>query len=259
MKIIRNIFYTAAGAVLFIILLWLIAVPVSLIQEQIESAAENSGNTSMRLSVEGLRKGVFLKIYADSLDLYIDDRHALRITDFAGTYSPMHLRQGKIGFAVNGQIGKGTVDGTITLPLEGTIHVDRADLGAVPYLARFRMDIKGSVNSDITFLNDSAQAVFDVPDLYIDDTDSVIPLLHTFSRLQGSLSIRGNTLIIDSVSIEGDKGYARLKGNVRNNVMDLELELMPDARKLDAMESMIIGKYIVSPGYYVVPLRGPLP
>jgi hypothetical protein len=41
--------------------------------------------------------------------------------------------------------------------------------------------------------------------------------------------------------------------------MDLVIELMPDRDKLNALESMMIGKYIVSPGYYVVPIKGMMP
>ena len=41
--------------------------------------------------------------------------------------------------------------------------------------------------------------------------------------------------------------------------MDLLLELMPDTDQLDTMELMLIGKYIVSPGYYVIPIKRAMP
>jgi len=40
--------------------------------------------------------------------------------------------------------------------------------------------------------------------------------------------------------------------------MNLKLELMPDQDKLSDIESMLIGKYQVSPGYYAIPVRGPV-
>ncbi len=71
------------------------------------------------------------------------------------------------------------------------------------------------------------ECFIDVPDLSIGDDSTVIPLLNTFRKLRGSLSVKGNTVMIDSVSLEGEKGYARLKGDIKNGVTDLSLELMP--------------------------------
>ena len=103
--------------------------------------------------------------------------------------------------------------------------------------------------------NNFLTVAFKVPDLDIDDSDSVIPLLNTFHRLQGSLSIENSIIKITSISLEGDKGYARLKGDIANRRLNLSLELMPDENKLSTGESMLIGRYIVSPGYYVIPIR----
>ena len=72
------------------------------------------------------------------------------------------------------------------------------------------------------------------------------------------VAIKNNIITFDSVSLEGDKGYARLKGRITNGYMNMALEIMPEAGKLTSLEKMLIGKYIVSPGYYVVPLKGPV-
>ncbi len=100
---------------------------------------------------------------------------------------------------------------------------------------------------------------FEIPDLDIAESAlSVIPFLNTFHKIQGALSIKNNIITFDSVSLEGEKGYARLKGRITNGYMNLSLEVMPEAGKLTSLEEMLIGKYIVSPGYYVVPLKGPV-
>ena len=67
--------------------------------------------------------------------------------------------------------------------------------------------------------------------------------------------IENSIIKITSISLEGDKGYARLKGDITNRRMDLSLELMPDENKLSTGESMLIGRHIVSPGYYVIPIK----
>jgi hypothetical protein len=241
------------------VLLWLIALPTDVIRESIEDAVARSGHSNMSLSVEGLRKGIFFALYADSLNLKVDNTPALKITDFKGNYSPRYLTDRQLGFSIKGKVGSGDVRGVLKVPLEGTIRIDRAELKSIPYLEQFGMNIKGSVTSDINIINDVVKVIFEVPDLNIDDSASVIPLLNTFRKLQGALSVKGNSISVDSISLEGDKGYARLKGDITNNVMNLALELMPAAGKLNTMESMLVGKYIVSPGYYVVPIKGPLP
>jgi hypothetical protein len=256
---LRNIIYVAISIPVFLMLVWLFAIPDNLIREKIEDAIARSGNSNRGLSINGLKKGIFFIIYADSLKMKINNRPALEITDFAGSFSPRYLTDKKLGFAIRGKIGTGDINGILKLPLEGNIKIDRAELTAIPYLMQFDMDINGNVFSDINIRNDIVKVIFEVPDLNIDDSTSVIPLLNTFHRLQGALLIKGNTIKINSISLKGDKGYARLKGDIKNNVMDLILELMPIKDKLNALESMMIGKYIVSPGYYVVPIKGPLP
>ncbi len=259
MKYFRYLLSLSITIPVFLVLLWFVAVPTALIKERIEDTVLHSGNSRMRIIAEGLRKGIFLALHADSLDLYIDDKHALRISNFASRYSPASLTDFRLGFNVEGNIGKGDIKGTIQLPLEGKIKIYRAELAEIPYLTQFGVKIGGSATSDVAIESNLVKVVFDVPDLNIDDSASVVPLLNTFRSLQGALSIEGNIIRLDSVSLEGEKGYARLKGSITGNTMNLELELMPDGDRLSSMESMLIGRYIVSPGYYVVPIRGPLP
>ena len=259
MKALRTIVFVIISLPVLAVLFWFVAIPGDVLQKKIEGAVADAGNSALGLNIEGFQKGLFFSLSADSLDLTIDNRPALTITDFRGHYTPRFLTSGQLGFALRARIGHGSVNGNITLPLHGSIRIHEADLGAVPYLTQFNMKIDGSVSSDIALDNGVVDVTFDVPDLHIDDSSSIIPLLNTFTKLQGSLSVKGGTITIESVSMEGGKGYARLKGTITNRIMHLVLELMPLSEKLSTMESMIIGKYVVSPGYYVVPINGPLP
>ena len=116
----------------------------------------------------------------------------------------------------------------------------------------------GHVSADILLKSKSALITFQVPDMDLRESTIIIPFINSFHRIHGALSVSGNDVKLESVSLEGDKGYARLKGDIRNNIMDLRLELMPAMEKLSSVESMLIGKYIVSPGYYVLPIKGPI-
>ena len=258
MKILRVIAYVVVCIPAFLILLWLFAVPTELLREKIEDSVTKTGNSNMSLSIDGLRKGIFFALYADSINLKIDKQPALSITGFSCRFAPGYLSNGEVAFKVHGKTGDGDLDGIIKLPIEGNLKLNGVALTAIPYLTRFGIDIMGHASSNIEIKGDGIKITLDIPDLNIDDSDSVVPLLNTFRKLQGALSIKGNIITIDSVSLEGEKGFARLKGDIKNGKMDLTLELMPDREKLNAMESMLIGKYIISPGYYAVPIRGPL-
>lgn len=257
---IRTILYLIIGVPVFFSLVWLFAVPTRLIQERIEHAVASSGKGELSLTVTGLRKGIFLNLFADSLVLAIDQKPALEIADFRMNISPRHFSDFRLAFAIDGEMGGGRVYGIVKLPLEGTITIEQARINAIPYVQRIGGNIYGSVSSEIFMTPETVKAVFRIPDLKIGDAaTTVIPFMSSFRTMQGSLSLAGDDLTVDSVSLEGDKGYARLKGAITGGTMDLSLELMPDTNKLNAMEEMVIGKYIVSPGYYVVPIRGRLP
>jgi len=44
-----------------------------------------------------------------------------------------------------------------------------------------------------------------------------------------------------------------------NGFMDMTLEFMPSMNKPKPLESLLIRKYKVSPGYYIIPLKGEFP
>ena len=244
---------------IFLVLVWLLVIPVNLIQSNIEDIVAHSGNSNMRLDIEGLNKGLFFSLFADRLHLSIDNTPAVDIIEFKGSFAPGYLLKGTLGASVTGEIADGDMNGTFQLPAEGDIKIEKAELKKIAYLNRFGLDISGQAYADINIHNQKIDIQFKVPDLHIDEASTIIPLISTFRTIQGAVTIIDNQVRIDSISLEGDKGYARLKGNIVNNRMDLAIELMPDRDKLNALESMMLGKYIVSPGFYVVPLKGLLP
>lgn len=259
MNKLRNFFLIIPAVPVFLILIWVFAVPDDLIQEQIDDVLIRSGNSNMDLSINGLRKGLLFSLYADNINLRIDNKPALDITDFTGNFSPRYLADKKLAFRINGKIGTGNVKGVLKLPVEGNINIEKAELSAISYLARFGVDINGNLSSDITINKETVHVMFEIPDLDISESAlSAVPFLNTFHKMQGALSIKNNIVELESVSLEGKIGYARLKGNITNGIMNLALEIMPLKGKLSQIESILLGKYIVSPGYYVIPIKGPI-
>ena len=256
----RHIIYTAISIPSFLILIWFFAIHENLITEKIEGIIAKSGNRNISLEVKQLKKGVFFSLNAESLLLKFDGKDALEITDFHARFAPGYLTDGKVAFKLTGKIGKGDLVGIIKLPADGKIVIDSAALDAIPYITRFITDIDGHFSSDIDIKDSVVKTEFEIPDLNIKDSAlTIIPLINTFRKIQGAITLKGNNINIDSLSLEGEKGYARLKGHITNGLMDLLLELMPATDRLNAAESMLIGKYIISPGYYVVPIKRAMP
>ena len=256
----RHIIYTAISIPSFLILIWFFAVPENLIKEKIEGIIAKSGNRNISLEIKQLKKMIFFSLNAESLLLKFDGKDALEITNFHARFAPGYLTDGKVTFKLKGKIGKGDLEGIIKLPADGKIVIDSAALDAIPYITRFITDINGHFSSDIDIKDSVVKTEFEIPDLNIKDSAlTIIPLINTFRKIQGAITLKGNNINIDSLSLEGEKGYARLKGHITNGLMDLLLELMPATDRLNAAESMLIGKYIISPGYYVVPIKRAMP
>jgi len=255
---LRHILYFILFIPIFIILVWLFAVPEDLILGRIEDAISVAGQGKVTASLKGFRKGLFLTVHADSLDLDIERTPALTISNITGCFKAGYLIKRQIAFSFKGKIGTGNINSLLKYPADGEIKVEQADLNEIPYLTHLGMKTNGHISADILLKNESARITFQVPDMDLQESTIVIPFINSFHRIHGALSVSGNDVKLESVSLEGDKGYARLKGDIRNNIMDLRLELMPTMEKLTSVESMLIGKYIVSPGYYVLPIKGPM-
>ena len=81
--------------------------------------------------------------------------------------------------------------------------------------------------------------------------------MNLFHSISGSIDIGENIIHITSVSLEGKDVNARLKGAIKDNIMDLIVELMPRKAFLEnPLFLNEVDKYKVSPGYYVIPVRG---
>ena len=127
MNKLLNILYVLAGILAFLVLVWFFAIPVSLIKSNIEDVVARSGNSNMKLSIEGLSKGPFFNINADKLDLEIDNKPALIVTEFAGRFAPGYLFDGKLAVKIKGNIADGDLNGVFQFPVNGEIIIKLAN------------------------------------------------------------------------------------------------------------------------------------
>lgn len=255
----RYLLYTAIGIPVFVILIWLVAIPNSLIVNAIQDSISNNSSSSVNATVEGFKKGIFFTVYADSIDLDIDNVTALSITDVSCKINPLHFVKKQFAFSIEGKIGEGDIKGSFKLPEHGNLKIEGVDIMSVPYLSSAGLRGSGLISSELKLLNKSIDIIFNIPDADINGSLNGMPLpINTFHKIQGALYLTENVINITSISLDGDKGYARLKGDITNGVMNLVLELMPLSGKLDSFESSLISSYKKSQGYYVIPIKGPL-
>jgi type II secretion system protein N len=257
MKRLRIFLLTVVGIPLCIILLWFIAIPESLIKSAIEDGLSQYGQLDLNVTLQGLKKGMFFTISAESLDLEIDKTPALKITDIKSRINPFYLVKKQIAFSVNGKLGSGDIRGSFILPGKGHLNINKAELSSIQYLAYAGFKGSGLITADFSVHGDIVDVVFQIPDSHLKST--MIPLLADEYRIiQGVVTLKENSVQVKSISLEADKGYARLKGNIKNGLMNMNLEIMPDTGKLEKYESMLLARYLVSPGYYVIPIKGPM-
>jgi len=256
----------------FILLLWLVALPDSIIKTTIEDFISNNAGHNITASINGLKKGVFFTLYADNFELKkekttLNEPSAiLRITDISAKINPLYLLKKQLAFSVRAKMGTGDIEGSFKLPVgttrfrEGSsLKIERAEINAIPHLQAVGFKGSGLISANLNLKNNIVDITFETSNAEINNLARGLPLpLNSFQAIQGALQFEGNTIKVTSISLEGDKGYARLKGDINNGVMNLTLELMPLTDKLKPVEMMLISRYQISPGYYVVPIEGPL-
>lgn len=257
---LRNVLYSLALLSLFIILSWFFAVPDDLLKQKIENSISTTDNSLINTSIDGFKKGVFFSFNADSLRLRKGDIPLFNITAISGRINPLYLIKRQLSFSITGKLGEGDIKGSFILPEGGNIKITNADLKAIDYLSQIGIEGSGYISSDIVLNGSAVKITFEIPDMNIQNSGRIIlPFINSFHRMQGALYINEDTTKINSVSFQGTKGYARLKGAIDKGDMNLALELMPSSKEVTPVELMLIEKYKVSPGYYLIPLKDPLP
>lgn len=254
---LRNIVFILIAIPVFVILVWFFAIPDELLQERIEDLISTAGGARISASLKGLRKGLFFDIYAEGLALEMDGRPAIEIRDLWGSFNPLSLAKRELSFSMKGKIGTGEINGSFSFPRGGDMTIEEVELNAISYLTSLGIRINGHLSASLALQNDTMHVIFQVPDLDMGNSELaiIIPFVDSFNKLQGILTIRGNNVKVKSVTLEGERARARISGDITNGYSNLTLELMPSV-KLNSVESMLIGKYQVSPGYYVIPLKG---
>lgn len=230
----------------------------------IQSVIENSMNEKPILEVQGLKKGLFYNLNIDTLSVKTKDRDLIFIHDIHCRINPLDLFMMRLNVSVDGHIARGGISGIITLSgnrVEADLDFMRADLKEIPLLKALGLQAGGTISGRFVTADEKGHAEFFTEDAHFETAEfsGVIVPLNFFNAAKGSFDITGNVIQVLSLSLEGRDIHARLKGVINDADMDLRMELMPEKSFLENPLLLVeLEEYMVSPGYYVIPVKGNL-
>jgi len=141
------------------------------------------------------------------------------------------------------------------------LDLKKANINDMPLLKRVGIKGTGTLSGKFTAINDTGHVEFVTEDSRFEPavfSGAKVPL-NLFYSVKGSIDIKGSIINVVSIVFEGRDIYARLKGVIKDTVTDLNIELMPGISFVETPLFLYeLEKYKVSPGYYVIPVKGNL-
>lgn len=251
--------YSLAALIVFTILIWYFSVPSDLIKENIEKTISRSIGANTGVKITGLNKGPFFTLHLDDLAIFKGNDHVINASDISVQINPLYLYKGAVGLDLNGKIGNGSIDGVFKEVGKGVIKAKDIDLSSIQYLKDMGINCSGYLSTETKLDKDSSETRFTVTGLGMKGGAlDILPLVNSFNKAQGLIIADKDQITVTSLSLDGDKGYARAKGRIVNGSVNMVFELMPESGRLEEFEKMLIKQYESSPGYYVFPYRGRL-
>ncbi len=266
----------AAGivaAAVFFLLLTLLLVPDREFRDLAARLLEQQGY-SLRAARLGLAFPVGLK--AVDLEIANDNGPLLKARSASVRLQFLPLLTGTVSFGYRAEIGTGRVSGDFS-PRNGSLRIEASGihLEDIPFFptvtgAHVKGDTRisgsftgkmkgkepaGELRLEIKAANISGVKIGEIP---LPDAD--------YATIQGMVRRKGGTIILDSFTLQGEGLYVRFKGDFPlaatpgSAPLNLTLELMPKPDFLEKQKFvfLLLTKYLVSPGNYLIPIRGTL-
>lgn len=239
----------------FTSLVWTFGVPDSLIPKLINEGAAKKGYA---VQAEGFKKGLLLSFRAGSLKVLKGKDELFTVSDLKGRISPLGLLTLKVGVVFGGYVGEGRLEGSAELLRKGyrlAVKFDDIEAEALPMARRVG---NGYISGEADIRDGEGSVKFSVSEIELKKSPFPgVPLPpDIFKSAKGALTIEGDTVVVNSIFVEGRGLNARVSGRVKGDMLELKVELMPDEKVLpDFVMTALIGRYRVSAGYYVVPIK----
>ncbi|MFO0753330.1 MAG: type II secretion system protein GspN [Thermodesulfovibrionales bacterium] len=253
----------AAGVVLLALGIWGIALPGEALVAQLEKAGSGGAFT---VEVSGFRKGLFYTFHCRSVILKKGDTPLFSLDNLRGTVHILSLFRLKLPVSFEAESGGGKAAGSAELLGKGgQVHLslEGADMAAVPFFGVAGMKGRGGLSGKLSLDGERGELSFSLREAKMESGSFMgvnVPF-EAFHTVRGSLAIARDSLKVHSLVMEGKGIYARLKGSFTGaapgSSSGAVLEIMPDAAFEDTSGLLsLLAAFKVSPGYYVIPLKG---
>jgi type II secretion system protein N len=249
----------AAVPVLFC-MIWIVFSETA-IQTIIEDSVAGS---QFMIEVQGLKKGLFYTVDIDALVLKGSRGELISVKNIRSHINPLFVPLFQLRLTGNGAIGDGNITGNLTLSrgkIKGLLNFQKVGFGALHFLKLTGIKGSGTLSGSVTISESAGHAEFVSRDAVFDETEfsGVKAPLNIFHMVTGSLDLRGGVIEVVSLAFQGEDVYARLKGDIRGNLMDISMELMPGKSYIENPFVLAgLEAYKISPGYYIIPVKGNL-
>jgi type II secretion system protein N len=234
-------------------------------ETSIQTIIEDSLSREFEAQVKDLRKGFFYDLHIDNLRLNHSGKEVISLDNIDAYVNPLSLVLLRLNLTMDGGISGGSISGNMDLSkshMRIRLDVEKADISEVSLFRLAGIQGKGTVSGRFTMTDGTGHIEFFTDNAVFEPfifSRTNVPL-NLFKGIKGAIDIRGDTLNIVSIALEGKDIYARMKGVVHDTVMDLTMELMPGKSFIENPFFLAgLEKYKISPGYYMIHVRGNLP
>lgn len=250
--------------------LTLLFIPDAVIQKSLGQALSATG---IRFQANKTGTALPLGIKASSVILSDATAALIKLDQIDLQLNPLSLLFGKVAFRISAQSGTGAIRGTVVVAplLQGDLQINNLDLTDIPLLAsKAGGSIKGTARIGISYVSPSPSSTEGTIRLLVREIKlqglriGTIPLPDAnFAELRAALKIKGQTVMVDNLALQGNGLYLRLNGFIplkSTSPLNLNLELMPSSEFMVQQKSVFLfmALYQVSPGHYRVPITGTL-
>ncbi len=234
-------------------------------EKVIQSIVENSV-TDGRINVEvrDIQKGLFYNFRVGDLVVKGFGGELVSLRNIHGRINPLGLARLRLELSIDGGVGPGDISGRMDFNAGGTQAVfefKNVRMNDMPLFKRAGIKGTGTVSGRFSLAGDKGHMEFITADASFEPSlrSGIKVPLNLFQSISGSIDVRENIMYITSIYLEGKDVNARLKGNIKANTMDLTMELMPGRTFIEnPLFLNEFDRYKVSPGYYLIPVRGDL-
>ncbi len=253
----KRLLAAAVFAAVMLFAAWFVVFPEKTLLALIRNSLGGSGLT---VDLSGFRKGYFYDFRTENVAFGKSGRTLLTAQDISCRLDFSSLLLLKPALRCGGKMAGGRITGSIGLPGgKGPVRVsiDNARIEELPFLSLAGIGGSGSISGRLIMTKGSGDILFAVREAHLLPASfgGIRVPLDAFSDGTGALALDGGKLRVTSFSLEGNGIYARVKGTMEGNVLNLKMELMPE--KSFALENPVfalLAAYRDSPGHYSIPI-----